>query len=389
MRRAVAPLLSMAVLAALLGMGRPLARSGPVARPGRAAVARCWAATSGSDSRSSSSDGEEAAAPKWLGPESPKDWNGIVCVDKPVGWTSSDVVVRVRRTLEQHWRKRGVKLSRRGGVKVGHGGTLDPLASGILVLGIGDGCKYMKDFLSGTKAYETVALFGVETDTLDSTGEVTTQVNCGHLNGEIVEAAVETFVGEGMQLPPAYSALKRGGEPLYAKARRGEEVDHLLEPRPVTIYDLKVQESGTKEDAPGIFDVPSIKEAMNFWDGDWLCDACGKKNFARREVCFSCKAPKPEEPEGDEALEEHSEAVEAADGAPLFAAKMYVECSGGFYVRSLVRDVGRKVDSGAHMTYLRRVKQGRFTVDRALPQDLWNAENLYRMTLAPKEKESR
>mmetsp|Transcript_14075 Transcript_14075/g.52822 ORF Transcript_14075/g.52822 Transcript_14075/m.52822 type:complete len:378 (+) Transcript_14075:919-2052(+) len=363
------------MLLALCGsFGRPFRRLAVPKAP-RGALSTCVV-------RSSSSDANAAGVRS--GPELPSDWNGLICVDKPVGWTSSDVVVRVRRIIEQYFRSRGVKLSKRSGVKVGHGGTLDPLASGCLVLGVGEGCKYMKDFLAGAKSYEAIALFGVETDTLDSTGKVTNQTNVGHVTEEAIKRAAESFLGDSMQLPPVYSALKRGGEPLYAKARRGEDVEHLLEPRPVTIYGLDVLDCGDKATAPELFDVPSMKEVMNFWEGDWLCQSCGKKNFAKRDVCFSCKAPRPEESADEPCITEHSHQISSKDGAPLVAAKIHVSCSGGFYVRSLIRDLGHAVDSGAHMTALRRVRQGRFSVEKSLPQDDWNWKSLYKSTLVPK-----
>ncbi len=147
--------------------------------------------------------------------------NGVLVVDKPPGPTSFAVVRKVRHLLQ-------VK-------KVGHGGTLDPLASGVLPICVGEGTKLAPFLLDASKAYETTVRFGVETDTLDADGQVVA-THPVSLDAAAVEAALASFRGEIDQVPPMYSALKREGRPLYQYARAGETVERAA--RRVHIHEL-------------------------------------------------------------------------------------------------------------------------------------------------------
>jgi tRNA pseudouridine55 synthase len=150
--------------------------------------------------------------------------SGLLVVDKPAGCTSHDVVNRLRRVY--------------GTSKVGHAGTLDPAATGVLILGIGKATRLLA-FLQGTaKQYRAVARFGVTTSTQDAEGEVLSEVACD-LDLERIREAAQRFTGEIRQLPPMVSAVKVGGEALYKAARRGEEVAREL--RTVRIYALEVE----------------------------------------------------------------------------------------------------------------------------------------------------
>lgn len=143
---------------------------------------------------------------------------GLVVVYKPGGVTSHDVVDGVRRIL--------------GTKKVGHAGTLDPMAQGVLVLGVGRATRLLR-YLSGLdKEYEGTGVLGVETDTLDADGEVVRTADVD-VSRETLDKAMGALVGEIDQVPPAYSAVKVGGERLYKSARRGEAVE--AEPRPVRV----------------------------------------------------------------------------------------------------------------------------------------------------------
>lgn len=149
---------------------------------------------------------------------------GLLLIDKPVGVTSHDVVDAVRRTL-------GVR-------KVGHAGTLDPLATGLLILGMGRATRLLR-FLSGLdKEYEGAARLGEETDTLDAAGEVVREAPFAHVMRADLERAMGGMVGETMQAPPAYSAVKVSGRALHRAARAGEHV--RAEPRAVRVdaFDL-------------------------------------------------------------------------------------------------------------------------------------------------------
>lgn len=150
--------------------------------------------------------------------------SGLLVVDKPAGITSHDVVNRLRRVY--------------GTKKVGHAGTLDPMATGVLIMGIGKATRLL-NFLQGTaKEYRATARFGVTTSTEDAEGEVLTETPCD-LDIERIREAAAKFVGEFSQLPPMVSAIKVNGEALYKAARRGEEVER--EPRMVRIYALEVE----------------------------------------------------------------------------------------------------------------------------------------------------
>lgn len=207
---------------------------------------------------------------------------GFVCVDKPTGPTSHDVVDAVRRAF--------------GTRRVGHAGTLDPPATGLLVCGVDKATRLLR-FLSGLpKTYEATGVLGVETDTLDATGEVVAERPVGAEAGELREV-LEAFRGEIDQVPPQVSAVKVAGERAYEKAARGEEVE--IEPRRVVVHGLELT---------------------------------------------------------------------GADG-PRFSLR--VTCSTGTYVRSLVRDVGRRLGCGAHVETLRRTRIGHLDVaDAVVPDEL-------------------
>jgi tRNA pseudouridine55 synthase len=149
--------------------------------------------------------------------------NGILVIDKPAGMTSHDVVARVRRIFQTK--------------KVGHAGTLDPDATGLLILGLGNATRLLSFAQDGPKRYLATASFGTTTSTQDASGDVieTKPVN---VDRNAVERAALAFVGDIEQIPPMVSAVKVGGERLYKKARRGEEVER--KPRPVTIHTLSV-----------------------------------------------------------------------------------------------------------------------------------------------------
>ena len=147
--------------------------------------------------------------------------NGIVIVDKPQGWTSQDVTARLRRVFNTR--------------RIGHGGTLDPMATGVLPVFVGRATRGVEFFEHAEKVYETLLLPGITTDTEDITGTVLTQTET-HITAEAVETVLPQFRGGIMQIPPMYSALKVNGQKLYDLARKGKEVER--QPRPITIHEL-------------------------------------------------------------------------------------------------------------------------------------------------------
>ncbi len=151
--------------------------------------------------------------------------DGILLVDKPEGMTSAQVVRVVKKQLH--------------GCKVGHLGTLDPSASGLLPLWIGAGTKIAQFLVSASKRYTGVIRLGIETDTLDATGKVIRTTPVPLLGEKELVELERSFMGEQTQLPPMYSAIKKAGVPLYKLARRGMEVEREL--RPVTIMSLSLR----------------------------------------------------------------------------------------------------------------------------------------------------
>jgi len=220
--------------------------------------------------------------------------DGVLVIDKPAGVTSHDVVDEVRRTLQVR--------------RVGHTGTLDPFATGVLVILIGRATR-LAQFISGVeKEYEAVIRLGYATDTGDVTGkpiqtneENPTINGRGHWSRDEIEAALESLRGEIDQVPPMYSAKKQGGRRLYEMARRGEEVER----KPVRVCINKFE---------------------------------------------------PIKPKGD-LLKDN------LDGT--FDFEVRVECSSGTYVRTLAEDFGKRLRVGAHLAELRRTRVGDFQIEQA------------------------
>ena len=159
--------------------------------------------------------------------------NGLVVVDKEAGWTSHDVVARCRRTFGQK--------------RVGHAGTLDPDASGVLLVGLGRATRLMRFLTALPKTYEAEVVLGTATSTLDSSGDTTGTWDMGDVTLSAVRRAAVTLTGAIEQVPPMVSAVKVDGRRLYALAREGIEVERVA--RPVTVYRYDVMPGMT----PGVF----------------------------------------------------------------------------------------------------------------------------------------
>lgn len=153
--------------------------------------------------------------------------DGIVIVDKPQGWTSQDVTARLRRVF--------------GTRRIGHGGTLDPMATGVLPVFVGRATRAVEFFEHAEKTYETVLRLGITTDTEDMTGTVLTEEKVSFTEEQLRET-LEAFRGEILQIPPMYSALKVNGQKLCDLARKGKTVER--QPRPITIHELTLVERG-------------------------------------------------------------------------------------------------------------------------------------------------
>ena len=225
--------------------------------------------------------------------------NGILVIDKPAGLTSHDVVARVRRILREK--------------RVGHTGTLDPFATGVLVVLVGSATRLAQFLSSSEKEYEGVIRFGYATDSGDATGVMrpetrttaTSKEFAGPWTTATIEDALATLRGSIEQVPPMYSAKKVKGRKLYELARKGEEIER--QPVPVTIFELEVTQ-----------------------------------------------------PDG--ALLEHN-----ADGTCDLAVR--VVCSAGTYIRTLAETVGERMGIAAHLYSLRRIRAGDFHIRDARTLD--------------------
>jgi tRNA pseudouridine55 synthase len=259
--------------------------------------------------------------------------HGWLLIDKPVGPGSTDIVSRVKRAL------------REGGypkVKVGHGGTLDPLASGVLPVALGEATKLAGRMLDADKVYDFTIRFGQQTDTLDAEGAVVATSDVRPTR-EQVEAVLPLFTGEIEQVPPVYSALKVDGKRAYDLARAGAEVK--MKTRAVTVYALALQSSPERGGGPAkpVEGYQPLRYEAAYAEG----------NQALIPLHHSPTASGPPPPQGED-LEE---------------VTLTARVSKGTYIRSLARDIAQALGSVGHVVMLRRLKAGPFTLEGAISLD--------------------
>jgi len=166
--------------------------------------------------------GQVESRERWIAPQRETPLSGILNVDKPAGITSHDVVDVVRRVVGQR--------------KVGHAGTLDPMATGVLLICLGQATRVAEYLMAGRKRYRATVVLGASTDTYDAEGQVVSSGGEASFSRQKIEAALSSFAGHIEQVPPMYSALKQGGQPLYKLARQGKTVER--KPRAVDIYEI-------------------------------------------------------------------------------------------------------------------------------------------------------
>jgi tRNA pseudouridine55 synthase len=250
--------------------------------------------------------------------------HGWLIIDKPLGLGSTQVVSAVKRALRQ---------GGYGKFKVGHGGTLDPLATGVLPVAVGEATKLAGRMLDSDKIYDFTIRFGEQTDTLDAEGAVIATSDVRPTAAQ-VEAVLPRFTGPITQVPPAYSALKVDGERAYDLARAGEEV--VLAGRQVTIHAL--------------YSSPA-RECQVLTEGEDTAKA------AFGETPPSPLAGGERSPSPAKAREELAELTLTA------------HVSKGTYIRSLARDIALALGTVGHVTMLRRTKAGPFTLAPAISLD--------------------
>ncbi|WP_116091171.1 tRNA pseudouridine(55) synthase TruB [Sphingomonas crusticola] len=239
--------------------------------------------------------------------------HGWIILDKPVGLGSTQAVSAVKRAL---------RTGGHGKAKVGHGGTLDPLASGVLPIAIGEATKLSGRMLDADKAYDFTIRFGEETDTLDAEGAVIGRSDVRPTLAE-VEAVLTRFTGPISQIPPAYSALKVDGKRAYDLARAGETVE--LASRNVTIHALTVRQPGL---VPRSSEPRASAQAV-----EWMPEQA-RHDGLHHDITLSARVSK------------------------------------GTYIRSLARDIAYALGTVGHVTMLRRTKAGPFALESAISLDI-------------------
>lgn len=290
-------------------------------------------------------------------------------------------------------------------IKIGHGGTLDPLATGVLIAGVGKGTKALHDFLLCTKTYETIIIFGASTDTYDRTGKILRRAPYEHVTREMVEEALGQFRGKIMQTPPLYSALKMDGKPLYEYARAGKAIPREIEKREVEVEELELLEwygGGTHEHKLPLEEAGEAEKGVA--EALWKADKAQTSSSTSDESLTVSKRKFEEDQDGlvteqppskraAPSTQENTMSGGLADSTPTSAdsadstqksagppaAKLRMTVTSGFYVRSLCHDLGEAVGSAANMAELVRSRQGQFALGKNVLDyhDLAKGENVW------------
>ncbi|KAI5810965.1 trub family pseudouridylate synthase-containing protein [Peziza echinospora] len=264
---------------------------------------------------------------------------------------------------------RGRKKHRRVDVKIGHGGTLDPMATGVLVIGLGSGTKKLPSLLGGIKEYEAVMLLGADTDTYDRLGKVVKRAEYAHVTREMVEKALEAFRGDIMQVPPIYSALNMNGKRLYEYARSGEPLPMEIKARPMKVDHLELVDFTTEHD----WDFPEEGSVEEKKAAEYIEQEISKaETAANAGAAAGAKKLKTAEGEVAATKTEEGDAATAAITTESTTTpttkpaiiKVRLIVSSGFYVRSFIHDLGLALGSAAHMVSLVRTRQSAFELGK-------------------------
>ena len=277
-----------------------------------------------------------------------KHMNGIVIIDKPQGWTSQDVTARLRRVYNTR--------------RIGHGGTLDPMATGVLPVFVDRATRGVEFFEHAEKTYETVLRLGLTTDTEDISGNVLTEQDA-FVTGEMLEEVLQKFRGEIMQVPPMYSALKINGQKLVDLARKGKTVERL--PRPITIHELTLL--GMEADG--------IHLRVRCSKGTYIRTLC--KDIGEALGCGGCMAALRRTAAGEYTIEEAVPLQELLDStepekylrhvdtmfrqhpAVTLTEKQEVRCrNGGSFTVKLADGIYRAYSSAGEFLMLAKVEDG-------------------------------
>lgn len=314
--------------------------------------------------------------------------SGVFAIDKPSGVSCMDLLDKLKDLLafsplfrnpdgslpEGHggkaWRPKNRKQikGKAGPPKVGQGGTLDPLASGVLVIGLGTGTKQLQGFLDCAKTYESIGLLGASTTSYDSQDPILRRTAHSHVTSEMITSYLPYFTGPLLQYPPLFSAVRMDGKRLFEYARQNLPLPRPIEAREIEILDISLLqwlEAGKHEWRYPVKEVPEedkkligrVKQmAGQTEDETETVMAAGGADHQKRQ--------QQQQREAQEASSQEAKAGSDVDqNVPPAAFKLRMTVSSGTYVRSIVHDVGLACSSSAHVVELRRTRQGEWVTE--------------------------
>ncbi len=282
----------------------------------------------------------------------------ILAFDKPLTWTSFNLVKVVRNNLS---RRLGIKK-----LKVGHAGTLDPMASGVMIICTGKATKQIDQLQAGTKEYIATLRLGCTTPSFDAEHPIDQTYPTSHITRERVMEALSRFKGSIWQVPPVYSACKVEGRRAFDYVRQGEEVE--LKAKELVIDEIELLDLHLPEQ--GILSTLAPEVALMAREGVDIKDFSRRKQRVEdlgiipRKQAEDGEAQNPE----TDSPQPASKAVADAEVNPdtLSYMTIRVVCSKGTYIRALARDIGEALQSGAYLIGLRRTRVGKYHVDECL-----------------------
>ncbi|GAA96152.1 uncharacterized protein L969DRAFT_91608 [Mixia osmundae IAM 14324] len=254
---------------------------------------------------------------------------------------------------KKKWQKGKQKGDR---IKIGQGGTLDPLADGVLVVAVGSATKHLSQFLECTKDYTSIGLVGCATDSYDAKGKRVKETPFGHVTRQTVEQALVGLRGDILQIPPIYSALRMDGKHLYDYARAGEPLPRPIPARPVTVSELELLDFRLGSEHDYVNPEASLSEIERKLMQD-------SEKLVADNLEAGVKVPATVVNAADQ-----SDIASGTSDAkqPIFEIKMSV--SSGTYVRTIVHDIGVAMGTSAHVVKLTRTRQGRFYLAGTQPK---------------------